>query len=106
MVGVLVASGNHDLGGQNLVGIAGRRRDEMPSYMDDPLLVGCSLLDRCNLHQIVRCEIVPGLFQSFFCLPGWMERLRRAGYAAPFTSIEEGIGRYVRDYLSRADPYR
>ncbi len=35
-----------------------------------------------------------------------MDRLRRAGYTAPFTPIEEGVGRYVRDYLSKADPYR
>ena len=35
-----------------------------------------------------------------------MERLRHAGYAAPFTTIEEGVGTYVRDYLSRDDPYR
>ena len=35
-----------------------------------------------------------------------MERLRRAGYAAPFMPIEEGVGRYVRDYLSQDDPYR
>ena len=35
-----------------------------------------------------------------------MERLRHAGYAAPFTTIEEGVGIYVRDYLSRDDPYR
>ena len=35
-----------------------------------------------------------------------MERLRRAGYTAPFAPIEEGVGRYVRDYLSQDDPYR
>ena len=35
-----------------------------------------------------------------------MERLRHAGYAAPFATIEEGVGTYVRDYLSRDDPYR
>ena len=35
-----------------------------------------------------------------------MERLRHAGYAAPFTTIEEGVGTYVRDSLSRDDPYR
>ena len=35
-----------------------------------------------------------------------MERLRRAGYAAPLTTIEEGVGMYVRAYLSRDDPYR
>ena len=35
-----------------------------------------------------------------------MERLRRAGYTAPFMPIEEGVGCYVRDYLSQDDPYR
>ena len=35
-----------------------------------------------------------------------MERLRHAGYAAPFAAIEEGVGTCVRDYLSRDDPYR
>ncbi len=35
-----------------------------------------------------------------------MDRLRKAGYAKPFTSLEDGIGRYVRDYLAAADPHR
>jgi ADP-L-glycero-D-manno-heptose 6-epimerase len=35
-----------------------------------------------------------------------MERLRAAGYAKPMTSLEEGIGDYVRSYLSQPDPYR
>jgi ADP-L-glycero-D-manno-heptose 6-epimerase len=30
-----------------------------------------------------------------------MTKLRRAGYKAPFLSIEEGVNRYVRDYLER-----
>lgn len=34
-----------------------------------------------------------------------MDRLRAAGYAAPFTALEDGIARYVRDYLSQPDPY-
>ena len=33
-------------------------------------------------------------------------RLRAAGYTAPFTTLEDGVRRYVRDYLDRADPYR
>lgn len=32
-----------------------------------------------------------------------MTKLRRAGYAAPFLSIEEGVRRYVEDYLSGAE---
>jgi len=34
-----------------------------------------------------------------------MERLRAAGYELPMTSLEDGIGRYVRDHLAAADPY-
>jgi ADP-L-glycero-D-manno-heptose 6-epimerase len=34
-----------------------------------------------------------------------MERLRAAGYAAGFTSLEDGIGEYVRRYLAAPDPY-
>ena len=32
-------------------------------------------------------------------------KLRRAGYTRPFTSLEDGVGRYVRDYLLKPDPY-
>jgi len=35
-----------------------------------------------------------------------MTRLRAAGYDRPMTSLEEGVGRYVRTYLNAADPYR
>ena len=35
-----------------------------------------------------------------------MERLRAVGYAAPFTSLEDGIADYVTGYLSQPDPYR
>jgi ADP-L-glycero-D-manno-heptose 6-epimerase len=35
-----------------------------------------------------------------------MDRLRAAGYAKPFTSLEDGVATYVRDYLAADDPYR
>jgi ADP-L-glycero-D-manno-heptose 6-epimerase len=35
-----------------------------------------------------------------------MGRLKAAGYTAPLTSLEDGVGDYVRGYLSRPDPYR
>jgi ADP-L-glycero-D-manno-heptose 6-epimerase len=34
-----------------------------------------------------------------------MDRLRAAGYGRPFTSVEEGVRRYVQDHLTAADPY-
>jgi ADP-L-glycero-D-manno-heptose 6-epimerase len=33
------------------------------------------------------------------------ERLRAAGYGAPFTGLEEGVRRYVQDFLTQPDPY-
>jgi len=35
-----------------------------------------------------------------------MGRLREAGYTAPMTSLEDGVGDYVRSYLSQPDTYR
>lgn len=35
-----------------------------------------------------------------------MNRLRQAGYEAPFTSLEDGIADYVNSYLATEDPYR
>ncbi|MFN3523076.1 MAG: ADP-glyceromanno-heptose 6-epimerase [Phenylobacterium sp.] len=35
-----------------------------------------------------------------------MGRLREAGYAKPFTPLEEGISDYVTRFLSQPDPYR
>lgn len=34
-----------------------------------------------------------------------MGKLRAAGYTAPFTSLEDGVRKYVRDYLGTDDPY-
>ena len=33
------------------------------------------------------------------------ERLRAAGYTTPFTSLEDGVAAYVREFLGTADPY-
>lgn len=35
-----------------------------------------------------------------------MDRLREAGYTKPMTSLEDGVTRYVQQYLDKADPYR
>lgn len=34
-----------------------------------------------------------------------MDRLRQVGYSAPFTSLENGVSQYVRNYLATEDPY-
>lgn len=35
-----------------------------------------------------------------------MDRLREAGYPEQFTSLEEGVRRYVKGFLTSDDPYR
>jgi ADP-L-glycero-D-manno-heptose 6-epimerase len=35
-----------------------------------------------------------------------IERLRAAGYDRPFTGLEAGVRRYVRDFLASGRPYR
>ncbi|MCR6630041.1 MAG: ADP-glyceromanno-heptose 6-epimerase [Magnetospirillum sp.] len=35
-----------------------------------------------------------------------MERLRAAGYDKPFTALEDGVRRYVQDFLDQPDRYR
>ena len=33
-------------------------------------------------------------------------KLRAAGFVAPFTPLEEGMRRYIGDFLATSDPYR
>lgn len=35
-----------------------------------------------------------------------MSKLRKAGYAKPFIDLEEGVRRYIKDYMTQSDPYR
>jgi ADP-L-glycero-D-manno-heptose 6-epimerase len=48
-------------------------------------------------------EQLRGHYQSFTQAP--MDRLRRAGYQGKFTRLEDGVTRYVRDFLMQADPF-
>lgn len=47
-------------------------------------------------------ETLKGKYQSF--TQADVGALRRAGYAAPFLSVEEGVGRYCRHLLGEAKP--
>ena len=48
-------------------------------------------------------ENLRGQYQSF--TQAKMERLRTAGYSGQFTPLEEGVRRYVQEFLARPDPY-
>ena len=49
----------------------------------------------------------PGLRDKYqYFTEARMERLRAAGYAKSFTSLEDAVADYVRGYLATDDPYR
>ncbi|GBQ26200.1 ADP-L-glycero-D-manno-heptose-6-epimerase [Acetobacter estunensis NRIC 0472] len=73
------------------------------SYLD----LAHAVCDAVGVARVVEFIDMPeslrGQYQSF--TQADMTRLRAVGYDAPFTSLEEGVTRYVRDHLSKADPY-
>jgi ADP-L-glycero-D-manno-heptose 6-epimerase len=65
----------------------------------------CAALERpARLEYVDMPPAVRAHYQYF--TEARMERLRRAGYTRPFTSLEEGVREYVQGYLSQPDAYR
>jgi ADP-L-glycero-D-manno-heptose 6-epimerase len=65
----------------------------------------CAALDRpLDLEFIDTPPAVRAHYQYF--TEARMDRLRRAGYTHPFTSLEAGVRDYVQRYLAQPDPYR
>jgi ADP-L-glycero-D-manno-heptose 6-epimerase len=62
-------------------------------------------LDRApNIEYVDMPPAIRGQYQYF--TQAKVENLRRAGYNAGFTSLEEGVDRYVKSFLNQADRYR
>ncbi len=57
-----------------------------------------------DIQYVPTPEAIRDTYQYF--TQASIERLRAAGFEAPFTELEAGVARYVRDYLSADDPYR
>src|SRR3546814_20732853 len=57
-----------------------------------------------NISYVPTPEAIRDKYQYF--TEAKMPRLRAAGYERPFTELEDGVARYVRDFLSQTDPYR
>jgi ADP-L-glycero-D-manno-heptose 6-epimerase len=56
-----------------------------------------------NIEFIDMPEALRGQYQSF--TQAEVSSLRTAGYAGQFTPLEEGVRRYIQDYLTQPDPY-
>jgi ADP-L-glycero-D-manno-heptose 6-epimerase len=57
-----------------------------------------------NIEYIDMPDAIRGQYQYF--TKSSVENLRRAGYNADFTPLENAVGNYVTGYLDRADRYR
>jgi len=74
------------------------------SYLD----LAHAVCDAAGVARSVEFIDMPGSlrgqYQSF--TQASTAKLRAAGYAGQFTPLEEGIRRYVQEYLTQVDPYR
>jgi ADP-L-glycero-D-manno-heptose 6-epimerase len=57
-----------------------------------------------QIEYVPTPEDIRDKYQYFTEAP--MARLRAAGYERPFTELEDGVRRYLRDHLATLDPYR
>jgi ADP-L-glycero-D-manno-heptose 6-epimerase len=57
-----------------------------------------------NIQYVPTPEAIRQNYQYF--TEAKMERLRAAGFERPFTSLEDGVARYLRDFLLQPSPYR
>ncbi len=73
------------------------------TYLDVARAVCRAAGNAVRIEFIDMPDTLRGIYQSR--TRAEIARLRGAGYDAPFTTIEDGIDRYVGGHLSRPDPY-
>ena len=73
------------------------------AFKDLAAAVFAALDKEPNIDYIPTPENIRNKYQYF--TEAKMARLRAAGYNAGLTSLEDGVKRYVQDYLSADDPY-
>ena len=74
------------------------------SFRDLVLAMFAALGSAPNIEYIEMPSAIRDKYQYF--TQGDMESLRRAGYSAAFTPLEDAVGRYVTEFLDRVDRYR
>jgi ADP-L-glycero-D-manno-heptose 6-epimerase len=74
------------------------------SFEDLARALFAALRQPADIDYIPMPEIIRPNYQYF--TEASMERLRKAGYTRPFTSLVDGVREYVERYLSQPDRYR
>jgi ADP-L-glycero-D-manno-heptose 6-epimerase len=71
----------------------------------DLMLAAYAAIDASpKIEYIDMPEHIRGSYQYF--TKGEVDRLQRAGYNGGFTTLEDAVGTYVRDFLNRPDRFR
>lgn len=74
------------------------------SFLDLATAVFTALQREPEIAFVDTPEAIRDRYQYF--TEAHMDRLRGAGYGGQFTPLEEGVRRYVQDFLEADDPYR
>lgn len=74
------------------------------SFADLAAAVYRALDQKARITYVPTPENIRDKYQYF--TEANMDRLRAAGFDKPFTTLEDGIGTYVRQFLDATDPYR
>lgn len=77
----------------------------VPRSFEDKARIMFELLSKpVDIEYIDLPATLAGKYQYY--TQASLEKLRRAGFAEPTTSLEEGLNKYVGDYLTNADIFR
>jgi ADP-L-glycero-D-manno-heptose 6-epimerase len=88
----------------NASGIFNVGTGQARSFRDLIISLFRSLGSEPKIEYVDMPESIRGQYQYF--TEAKVDNLRRAGYNAGFTSVEEGVKRYVTQFLNTADAYR
>jgi ADP-L-glycero-D-manno-heptose 6-epimerase len=87
-----------------LGGIYNAGSGQARSFADLAQAVYAALGKEAQLRYIEMPEALRGNYQYF--TEAKLDRLRQAGYDKPMTGLEDGVRRYVQDFLMQPDIYR
>ena len=92
------------LDNREVCGLFNMGTGEARTYLELAHAVADAAGVRAEVEFVDMPDALRAQYQSYTCAR--TDRLRAAGYTAPFTRLEDGVGRYVDTYLSQADRYR
>lgn len=87
----------------NVSGLFNLGTGKTSTYNDMAKAIFAAINRAPNIHYF---DMPPDLAKNYqYLTEANMQKLRDAGYAEPFTSLEAGVKDYVQNYLQKDDPY-